>query len=104
MNQPSTDPSSTSQQGVSAEAVSRRAYEIWESEGRPEGADFRHWLQAEQELTANRSENPKRTETSAAPRGTTAEARPPAGNRAANTGLNRDPKRSTGAPFPSEKN
>ena len=35
------------------DAVSRRAYEIWESEGRPEGCDLRHWLQAKQELGQN---------------------------------------------------
>jgi hypothetical protein len=38
--------------GAPAEEISRRAYEIWESEGRPGGCDLRHWLQAEQELSA----------------------------------------------------
>jgi hypothetical protein len=28
------------------EQIRRRAHEIWESEGRPEGADLRHWQQA----------------------------------------------------------
>jgi hypothetical protein len=37
----------------SAETISRRAYELWEQEGRPEGADLRHWLQAEQELNGS---------------------------------------------------
>lgn len=46
-NPTTTSSASTS---VSADAISRRAYEIWESEGRPEGCDLRHWLQAEQEL------------------------------------------------------
>jgi len=32
------------------EKIRRRAYEIWESEGRPEGADLRHWQQACDEL------------------------------------------------------
>lgn len=32
------------------EQIRRRAYEIWEAEGRPEGADLRHWLQACDEL------------------------------------------------------
>lgn len=31
-------------------AISQRAYELWEAEGRPSGSDQRHWLQAEQEL------------------------------------------------------
>lgn len=32
------------------EQIRRRAYEIWEAEGRPMGADLRHWLQACDEL------------------------------------------------------
>jgi len=32
------------------EEISRRAREIWEREGRPEGRDMEHWLQAETEL------------------------------------------------------
>ncbi|MDL2403957.1 DUF2934 domain-containing protein [Rhizobium mayense] len=32
------------------ERIQRRAYEIWESEGRPEGADLRYWQQACDEL------------------------------------------------------
>jgi hypothetical protein len=48
----STDTSSSSSTAVSAEAISRRAYELWEQDGRPDGNDLRHWLQAEKELTA----------------------------------------------------
>jgi hypothetical protein len=32
------------------EEISKRAREIWEREGRPEGRDKEHWLQAEAEL------------------------------------------------------
>ncbi|MDQ0563597.1 hypothetical protein QO004_005412 [Rhizobium mesoamericanum] len=32
------------------EQIRRRAYEIWESEGRPEGAALRNWQQACDEL------------------------------------------------------
>ena len=32
------------------EQIRHRAYEIWEAEGRPDGADQRHWLQACDEL------------------------------------------------------
>ena len=32
------------------EEIRRRAYELWEEEGRPEGAALRHWLQAVDEL------------------------------------------------------
>jgi DUF2934 family protein len=30
-----------------AEWIRKRAYEIWESEGRPHGRDMEHWLLAE---------------------------------------------------------
>jgi hypothetical protein len=36
------------------EQIRRRAYEIWESDGRPEGADLRHWQQACDELGGDR--------------------------------------------------
>ncbi|ABC94216.1 hypothetical conserved protein (plasmid) [Rhizobium etli CFN 42] len=38
------------------EQIRRRAYEIWEAEGRPEGSDLRHWMQACDEL-AGEDEN-----------------------------------------------
>lgn len=38
--------------GVSAEEISRRAYDLWEQEGRPESRELEHWLRAEQELRA----------------------------------------------------
>jgi Protein of unknown function (DUF2934) len=34
------------------EAIRRRAYEIWERNGRPEGRDDEHWREAEAELAA----------------------------------------------------
>ncbi len=39
---PSADPS--------PESISRRAYEIWESRGRPDGTSVEDWLNAEAEL------------------------------------------------------
>ena len=33
------------------ERIQRRAYELWEREGRPEGRDHAHWHQAELEIT-----------------------------------------------------
>lgn len=30
--------------------IERRAYELWEHEGRPEGRDLEHWLAAERQL------------------------------------------------------
>ena len=32
------------------EQIRQRAYSIWEEQGRPQGEDMRHWLQAWQEL------------------------------------------------------
>jgi len=34
----------------SDERIRRRAYEIWEREGRPNGRDQEHWREAEAEL------------------------------------------------------
>ena len=36
----------------SNELIRRRAFEIWEREGCPDGRDLEHWLQAEVELSA----------------------------------------------------
>lgn len=91
--------------GAPAEDISRRAYEIWENEGRPEGSDLRHWLQAEQELSARSAgtrEPAGPTETSSAPRNTGTDTRPLQGTRAAQA-AQRDSKRSTNVPFGSEK-
>lgn len=30
--------------------IARKAYELWEAEGRPEGRDVAHWHQAEQDV------------------------------------------------------
>jgi len=35
---------------IDHEAIRRRAYEIWEAEGRPEGREQEHWIQAQREL------------------------------------------------------
>lgn len=32
------------------ERIRRRAYELWEQEGRPEGRELAHWAQAEHEI------------------------------------------------------
>jgi len=34
------------------ENIARRAYQIWEETGRPEGSEEMHWVQAEHELRA----------------------------------------------------
>ena len=40
---------------ASEERIRTRAYELWEGEGRPEGREIDHWLQAAQELAEERS-------------------------------------------------
>ena len=37
------------------ELIRRRAYAIWESEGRPHGQDRRHWEQASREMAKRQS-------------------------------------------------
>jgi hypothetical protein len=120
MNQnASTDSSVSMSFGAPAEDISRRAYEIWEAEGRPEGCDLRHWLQAEQELSArsairgqsNRdmqteSMQNARTSESAPLRNTGTDMRPPQGTRAgaaAQRDTHREAKRATNVPFGTEK-
>jgi hypothetical protein len=99
----STDRSLSS---VAPDAISRRAYELWESEGRPEGSDLRHWLQAEQELEINRVDNGRLPTAGAALRHEDREAfrypgtdaRPLQGTRAA-AAASREPKRGSTNPF-----
>ena len=41
--------------------IARRAYTIWEREGRPHGRDFEHWLKAEREIQAEKPGRRSRT-------------------------------------------
>lgn len=41
------------------ELIRRRAYAIWESEGRPTGEDKRHWEQARREMEDHEGPVPK---------------------------------------------
>jgi len=47
--------------------IARRAYTLWEGEGRPSGKDLDHWLRAEAEVKAEHGNNgataPTRVET-----------------------------------------
>ena len=43
----------------------QRAYELWEQEGRPDGRDREHWLQAEAEI--NESTRPQSRGAAAVP-------------------------------------
>jgi hypothetical protein len=55
MNNDYASTGATSQGNVSPDDVSRRAYELWEQEGRPEGRELEHWLRAEGELRSRRT-------------------------------------------------
>jgi hypothetical protein len=39
------------------ERVRRRAYELWEGEGRPAGREHDHWFQAEREVVTTRRQH-----------------------------------------------
>ena len=64
--------------------IARRAYAIWEQEGRPHGRNLDHWLKAERELNGQtsptlsprRTESPKRGARSVAPAKTAAKTKP----------------------------
>lgn len=40
---------------ITTEEIARRAYAIWEGQGRPAGKAKEHWLQAEMQLKASQS-------------------------------------------------
>jgi len=100
MNNSSTSTNSTGSSPVTAEAISRRAYELWEKEGRPQGSDLRHWLQAEQEYGMSRSDTGETP--SATPTNSGSDVRPLQGTRAAGA-ANRDSKRGSSAPVGGDK-
>ena len=94
----STTSSISSPTQVSADAISRRAYELWEADGRPDGCDLHHWLQAERELSgdsANTNGNGSRTNStvSASAASKPTDTRPLQGTRGS-APAPRDPKRS----------
>jgi hypothetical protein len=42
--------------------IARRAYEIWERQGRPHGRDFDHWLEAERQEGGDEAAQPESRE------------------------------------------
>jgi hypothetical protein len=48
----SSAPAAPAKRAVSAEAIRKRAYEVWVAKGRPVGQDLQNWQQAERELLA----------------------------------------------------
>jgi hypothetical protein len=104
MNEHSTTNSPVSQP-ISSEDISRRAYELWENEGRPDNCDLRHWLQAEAELGIGRSDAPENGVSESSPAAaphTGSDVRPLEGTRAA-AAANRDNRRGTKNEFTGEK-
>ena len=49
-------PASAKQRDDVHERIQRRAYELWENEGRPAGREHANWLQAEREIAKSRSQ------------------------------------------------
>ena len=47
--------------------IAKRAYAIWEREGRPHGRDFDHWLKAEREMKSGAATAPKPTKATSSP-------------------------------------
>ena len=62
----------TSGRNVSPEQIAKRAYEIWEGSGRPDGQDAAHWFQAEAELSAQTAQPEPRRSTASATKSRTA--------------------------------
>jgi hypothetical protein len=98
MNHPSSTDSTNST--AAADVISRRAYELWEQEGRPEGSDLRHWLQAERELGAGASNGSSQLEAGTATPATSPrdDVRPLQGTRAGSA-VSRGGKRGSSSPF-----
>lgn len=46
--------SAGSEKGATRPSTAERAYQIWESEGRPHGRDVEHWNRAEVEISGAR--------------------------------------------------
>ena len=42
-------------QEITSEQIARRAYSIWEQQGRPAGKEAEHWLLAEQQIKSSQS-------------------------------------------------
>lgn len=101
MSQYYTD-NAVSSPSQAADSIARRAYEIWEHEGCPEGCDLKHWLQAEEELSGEPDRDERKTAAGSA-RNTGTDTRPLQGTRAAQAS-SRGAKRNSGAPFATEKN
>jgi hypothetical protein len=52
---PSRVATTASATAITPEEIARRAYAIWEAQGRPAGKETEHWLQAETQLKTSQS-------------------------------------------------
>ena len=93
---------------VNPDEIARRAYEIWQSEGSPEGCDQQHWFRAEQELAGRGPTTGRGTETAERATGEvdvyppTVDLSQPDSSRASSTGgTNR--RRESASPFSARK-
>lgn len=49
--------------------IAERAFQLWEEQGRPEGHDYRNWLQAEAEILGGGGTVPPEQESQGTPAG-----------------------------------
>jgi len=47
-----------------SERIRKRAHEIWQEEGSPEGREYSHWLRARAEIQAEEIERPRKADPS----------------------------------------
>ncbi len=78
------------------DSIARRAFEIWEAEGRPEGREVEHWLRAEFEVIA--APAPQSAKAPAAPKkaAKAADAKAPATKTAKPSAKSTAPKKKQG--------
>lgn len=78
--------------------IADRAYEIWESEGRPEGRSHEHWEQARSEFAEAKSEAGQRGGARK-----TASAKPPAKTASGKSAAAKPARKGSGAAKPAAK-
>ena len=74
----------TTPQAPTHDEISARAHRIYESQGRPEGKDKEHWLQAEAQLFAERKAQASKAAAKPAPPGNMPATNPPSSGASSN--------------------
>lgn len=54
---------------ITHEDITKRAHDIWEQSGRPEGQETEHWFRAEHELRKDRDQAEQLAKSDAGPKG-----------------------------------